>query len=266
MAERLWEKALLPQVNEDLVWELFHENSKNGHYSSVLSKEEIQASINELHESLPFENYPIVDLPDSILPLSVSLGEAITSRASSRDMEPCPLSLSKVATILHYAYGVTRDNTNTSLSRPLRAVPSGGALYPLEMFFHTAYVEGLRPGLYHYNPCKRHLRFLNEVNETNSISKSLLQPELAHGASIMVFITAVFERSVFKYQDRGYRYILLEAGHAAQNINLVATALGLECVNIGGFFDREVDEFLDLDGVTHSTIYMIAVGRKAPQV
>jgi nitroreductase len=53
---------------------------------------------------------------------------------------------------------------------------------------------------------------------------------------------------------------LLEAGHVAQNLNLVATALGLGCVNIGGYFDREIDEYLDLDGITHSTIYMLAIG------
>jgi SagB-type dehydrogenase family enzyme len=96
------------------------------------------------------------------------------------------------------------------------------------------------------------------MNKT--ISKRLVQSDIGQNASLIVFITAVFERSVFKYGDRGYRFIFLEAGHVAQNINLVATALGLGSVNIGGFFDREIDEFLDLDGVTHSTIYMVAIG------
>jgi SagB-type dehydrogenase family enzyme len=90
----------------------------------------------------------------------------------------------------------------------------------------------------------------------------LVQPELAQGASLIIFLTAIFERSIFKYKERGYRYILLEAGHVAQNLNLVANAFGLGCVNIGGYFDREIDDLLDLDGVTHSTIYMIAIGGK----
>jgi len=46
-------------------------------------------------------------------------------------------------------------------------------------------------------------------------------------------------------------------------MNLAATALGLGCVNIGGYFDREIDELLGLDGLTHSTLYMIAVGHKS---
>lgn len=82
------------------------------------------------------------------------------------------------------------------------------------------------------------------------------------GSSLLVFITAMFERSIFKYGDRGYRFVLLEAGHAAQNLNLVSNALGLGSLNIGGFFDREMDDFLGLDGITHSTIYMVAIGKK----
>ena len=64
----------------------------------------------------------------------------------------------------------------------------------------------------------------------------MLQPEIGMTATILIFITALFERSTFKYQDRGYRYTLLEAGHVAQNLNLVANALGYGAVNIGGFF------------------------------
>jgi SagB-type dehydrogenase family enzyme len=265
LTNSLWQKALLPPGNEDSVWELFHENSKNGRHSNVLSKEEVQARIKELYESLPYEGYPVVTLPQYYASLTMPLGEAITSRASARDMEASPLTLSNVATILHYAYGVTRKDTDMS-PRALRTVPSGGALYPLEIFFHSANVEGLRPGLYHFNPAKRNIRFLREGNATKTICESLLQPNLALGASLVIFITAIFERSIFKYQDRGYRYTLLETGHVAQNINLVSAALSLGCVNLGGFLDREIDDYLDLDGVTHSTVYMVVIGGKRDQL
>jgi SagB-type dehydrogenase family enzyme len=79
---------------------------------------------------------------------------------------------------------------------------------------------------------------------------------------MLIFVTAMFKRSTFKYGNRGYRFALLEAGHVAQNINLVTTGLGLGSVNICGYFDRQVDDLLDLDGVTHSTIYIIAIGKK----
>jgi SagB-type dehydrogenase family enzyme len=74
-------------------------------------------------------------------------------------------------------------------------------------------------------------------------------------------VTALFGRSTFKYGPRGYRFVLLEAGHVAQNINLTASALKLGSLNLGGFIDRETDAFLHLDGVSHSTVYSIAVGK-----
>jgi SagB-type dehydrogenase family enzyme len=141
-------------------------------------------------------------------------------------------------------------------------VPSAGALYPLEIFFHSIESESVKAGLYHYNPIENRLRLVRGGDATADISKAMVQPDIAPRASVIIFITAVFERTVFKYADRGYRFIFLEAGHVAQNMDLVSQALGLGCVNIGGYFDREVDDFLGIDGLTHSTIYMMAIGKK----
>jgi SagB-type dehydrogenase family enzyme len=104
------------------------------------------------------------------------------------------------------------------------------------------------------------LRLLQEGKHHHRIARYFLQPTIPRKAAALIFITAMFERTTFKYFSRGYRYVLLEAGHVAQNINLVSTALGLVCLNIGGFLDRGIDAFLRLDGVTHSTLYIIAIG------
>jgi SagB-type dehydrogenase family enzyme len=263
MNQNQWQDVLLSPGNEDLAWELFHENSKNGRFSTSAADEEVRDHINRLHESLPFEGYPMVELPRSLEPLRLSLEEAIATRVSVRDLTAGPLTLPTVATLLHHAYGVSRDREDIGYLRSLRVVPSAGALYPLEIFFHSARIEGLKTGLYHYNPSKHHLRLLREGDETRTISQAVVQPDITRGSALIMFITAVFERSVFKYKDRGYRFVLLEAGHVAQNLNLVSNALGLGALNIGGFFDREIDDFLDLDGVTQSTIYMMAIGRKS---
>jgi SagB-type dehydrogenase family enzyme len=214
----------------------------------------------ELHESLPYSGFPVVELPPT-LPLKNVLDDILLARMSIRELRPSPLSLSTLATILHYAYGVTRDNKGTGYPRPFRVVPSGGGLYPLEIYFHSNSIEGQRAGIYHYNPSKHNLRLLDAGDKTDRILQSMIYPEIIAGASLLIFITALFERTVFKYADRGYRFILLEAGHVAQNVNLVVTALGLGSVNIGGFYDREIDELLGLDGVTHSTIYMVSIGK-----
>ena len=93
------------------------------------------------------------------------------------------------------------------------------------------------------------------------ISASIVQPDIALETSVLVFITAIFERSTFKYNDRGYRFVLLEAGHVAQNLNLAAHGLGFGYINLGGYYDRDIDEFLGLDGLNHSTVYMGGIGR-----
>ncbi len=269
----VWQEVLLPPGGDDYAWEIFHENSKLGkyehslkigRYGHALANREIREEVSTFHESLPFEGYPCVELPATLTSLNLSLADAITTRVSSPNMAPIQLTLEEVATLLHYAYGVTRDSKETGFPRSFRTVPSGGALYPLEIFFHSAHIKGLQAGLYHYNSAKRNLQVLRQADETARIGEAMAQPNVnvPRGAALIVFITAIFERSIFKYGDRGYRFILLEAGHVAQNLNLVANALGLGSLNIGGFFDREIDEFLNLDGVTQSTIYMTAIGKK----
>jgi SagB-type dehydrogenase family enzyme len=181
-------------------------------------------------------------------------------RRSAQTLKPSELSLQDVATLLHYAYGVNRQYVNKALQRSLRHVPSAGALYPLEIFFQSNRVKSLEPGLYHYHPIRHHMRLLQPALSPTRISEALIQPDIASGASLIIFITGLFERSIFKYGDRGYRYCLIEAGHVAQNLDLVSTALGLGFMNVGGFFDRRVDEFLGLDGVTHSVLYLVAIG------
>lgn len=263
MRQELWREIVVPTGNEDRIWELFHENSKLSKHVVPPSPEHVRAKMKELVESLDFAGYPVVALPNGLAPLKMSLSEAISTRASALNINRCEVSLEDVATLLHSAYGVNRDNKNSAFPRPFRVVPSAGALYPLEVFFHASHVQDLRPGVYHYNPTKNHLRLLRDGDHAATLAPMLAQPEIARGASLIIFITALFERSIFKYGDRGYRFVYLEAGHMAQNINLVSNGLGLGCMNIGGFFDRQIDDFLTLDGVTHSVIYMVALGKQA---
>jgi SagB-type dehydrogenase family enzyme len=262
MASKKWHEILMPSDNDGYIWELFHENSKTSRYVGLLPDEVIYERTLQMSESLSFDQYPVIDLPTSRMPLQLSLEEAITTRTTARSIQRCPLTLEHMATILYYAYGITRDNKGTVFPRPFRTVPSGGALYPLEIFFHSIRVEGLKHGIYHYNPTKNNLRFLYAGDSSSQIAEAMVQPSIVSGSSLLIFITALFERSTFKYGDRGYRFVFLEAGHVAQNINLVSNALGLGCVNVGGYFDRQIDKLLGIDGITHSTIYMMGIGKK----
>jgi SagB-type dehydrogenase family enzyme len=249
---------------EDETWETFHEASKVGRHDDFPPQASIVARMREMEESLRFDQYPAVALPAAHAPLAVSLSDAILGRVSARVMQPVDLSLESLASLLHHGYGVTRSSESSGLGRALRVAPSGGALYPLEILVHTARVDGLAAGVYHYNPLRNELRLLLAGDQTPRIAAGLVpfQSHVAFDASLVLFLTALFGRTTFKYGARGYRFALLEAGHVAQNLNLAAFGLGLGCLNLGGYFDRSIDELLGLDGLTHSTLYMLALGER----
>src|SRR5713101_298820 len=113
MPSKTWQQIRLSSGNEDHVWELFHENSKIGRHGPRLSDEEVRERMSELHEALSFDGYPVVDLPRKLAPVKRSLTQAILTRASTRDMTPGRLDIKQVATLLHCAYGITRDNAGT---------------------------------------------------------------------------------------------------------------------------------------------------------
>jgi SagB-type dehydrogenase family enzyme len=248
VAERAWERLRLPEVEDGNVWELFHHNSRVSPVDPFLPNQAVLEHVQALWESLPYPIAPRFELPRELVPLPVSLLDAILARRSARAMRPVTISRRELATILHCGYGVTRTNEGTVWPRPFRTVPSGGALYPLEIYFHTAFVEDLPPGLYHYNPSRNDVALLREGDLTPQVAEAMVFSHVARQVSLLLFITAVMERSTFKY--------------VAQNVNLACVGLELGSIDIGGFYDRRMDDLLGLDGLTHSTIYAVGVGKQ----
>lgn len=194
------------------------------------------------------------------LPLPMTLEQALRARRSHRDFADSPVSLQELSTLLHVGYGVTfgaRDG------QEFRSVPSGGALYPLELYVAAAAVEGIERGIHHYDPLRGSIGLLQGEDGLDRLRAASVYPEVTDAAAVTVLVAGVFWRSRFKYGLRGYRFALLEAGHVVQNLLLAATALGLGSVPLGGYYDRRVDELLQLDGVNDSTIYAACVGRRA---
>ena len=124
---------------------------------------------------------------------------------------------------------------------------------------HVRAVGGLEPCLYHFQATAGLLQRLRPL-PADELAGAFVQPDVIASAAAVILVTAVFERTTFKYAERGYRFALIEAGHVAQNIDLIATALRLPTVNLGGFFDRELEALLDIDGVEHSVVYAVAIG------
>jgi SagB-type dehydrogenase family enzyme len=192
-----------------------------------------------------------------------ALWAAIDARRSHREFGSDPIAGDELAALLHAGYGVTHqlESPDGSGSLPLRAVPSGGALYPLELYVAALRVDGLEAGLYHFDPPLCSLEIVRTGLGADDVAGLSAYPEIVSSCSVLILVAAVFGRTRFKYGLRGYRFALLEAGHVGQNVTLTATALGLGAVPLGGFYDRPTDSFLRLDGVNESTLYTIAVGR-----
>ena len=215
-----------------------------------------------------YRTVPRVELPEALLP-DVSLAQAISMRRTQREFAEGPIELGALSTLLHAGYGVTHASKVGSPDGPsisFRSVPSGGALYPLELYVIAFTVEGLEPGLFHFDPGARRLDQVRAVPVETlraEVAEAAVYAEVATTAAALVAITGMFWRTRFKYGLRGYRFALLEAGHVAQNILLTATGLGLASAPLGGFYDRRTDELLDLDGVNESTLYEVAVGLPA---
>ena len=197
---------------------------------------------------------PIISLPDPRLKGEMTLEEAILQRRSRRDFGDSPLTLGEVSQVLWAAQGITAETG-------LRAAPSAGALYPLELYLVVGKegVEGLSEGVYYYLPQSHSLEptLAGDVRQTLA-RLSLGQMSIAE-APLSLLITAEYERTTKKYGDRGVRYVHMEAGHAGQNVYLQAEALGLGTVTIGAFQDEEISKALSLPP-SYSLLYVMPIG------
>jgi SagB-type dehydrogenase family enzyme len=220
---------------------------------------DLQLSMTRAVRRLPL---PQRELPPPRRP-ELPLWRAIADRRSCRRFADEPIDAGDLAGLLGAAYGVTHslETEDGRRALPLRAVPSGGALYPLELYVAALHVDGLDPGLYHFDPLRPALAVVGNSVTAHDVAALSTYPEIVAGCAAVLFVAAVFGRTRFKYGVRGYRFALLEAGHVGQNILLTATALGLGAVPLGGYYDRLTDQFLGLDGVNESTLYTFAVGK-----
>lgn len=221
---------------------------------SVAMKLSVARSVKR-HPHLPVVALPLGDAGNA------TLAQVLRTRRSRRAYLEEPLRMKELATLLGAAYGVTGEVPGTT--QTFRAAPSGGALYPLELYVACRLVEGLEAALYHYDPLRHALERMHELGTAEQAGELTPYPALLAECQAFVVVTATFWRSRFKYGARAYRFALLEAGHVAQSFLLAAEALGLAATPIGGFFDRRVDDFVGVDGLYESSLYLLPVGRRA---
>ncbi len=191
----------------------------------------------------------IIELPRAKIDGKASLEEVLNKRKSVRDLTEKDLSLEQISQLLWAAQGKSLD----AISGATRTAPSAGALHPLEIYIVK------KDGIYHYDSTKHTLRKILEEDCRSDLSVAALGQVCIEKAAVNIIITAMFERTAVKYGDRANQYVLIETGHAAQNILLQAEALNFGAVPIGAFDDKEVQKVLFLPE-EHKPLYIIPVG------
>jgi SagB-type dehydrogenase family enzyme len=185
---------------------------------------------------------------------ALSLDEAVENRRSVRDYAAETLSLEALSRLLHAAQGITDQR------RGFRAAPSAGALYPIELYAVVHDVAGLEPGLYHHATRQHELERIRSGDLRGAVMAAGLWQEFLGTASVCFVLSAIFQRTRWRYRERTYRYVLLEAGHVGQNLYLAATGMGLGACAVGAFLDELLNELLALDGQEEAVLYLISVG------
>jgi SagB-type dehydrogenase family enzyme len=209
-------------------------------------------------KELPLAPYVALREPE---PVPMLLGDAVARRLSCRRFSSNATAAASLSTILWNAYAFRTSLPLGAIEFRERPVPSAGALYPLELYVVARRVQDVESGVYHYAPVTHGLELVRDVAVPPGLLTELFMGQhYVEGASAVLVIACEPERSLKKYGDRGYRYVLLEAGHVAQNVNLTAAALGLGSYNVGGFFDDELARLLMVDEDHEVPLYAIAVG------
>ncbi|GGA66134.1 SagB/ThcOx family dehydrogenase [Ornithinibacillus halotolerans] len=252
--------------------ELYHENSK--YHPSLFS---LQCPRPMPERQVVIDNYiNKIELPtaDKLLFPEISLGEILMKRRSKRKFGD-PITFQELAIILSYSVGVSsvdeivKENKVNYLF--YRTYPSGGGIYPVELYFYINQVDDLQSGFYKFVPESNCIYLLN-INQQEDkdiddmyffIKEDSNTEESPFGQAAVNFFFVANMQIITKYYGlRAYRLVQKEIGHIAQNMLLVSTALNINAVPIEGFFDDIVNKKLHLDGIKNIATYSILLGKE----
>lgn len=221
-----------------------------------VQKKKGEPAISELETGLqPESASSAIPLPVPKTEGEMSLEEAMQKRRSQRDFLDKPLTLEHFSQIIWAGQGVTDSQSG------FRTAPSAGALYPLEAYVVVGEnsVGKLAAGVYHYLPENHSLAKILDKDRRSDLREACWGQSFVATAPVSLVIAVEYERTTGEYGERGIRYTHLEVGHAAENVYLQVTALGLGTVAVGAFDDEEVAKVLNLPS-EHKPLCVMPIG------
>ena len=247
----------------------FQEASKYDKFSFLRERGNIALFSNPLvveRAIQPYKSYPSskkLALKASATGSLHPMFEVMSNRRSTRNFANYSLSTQEIYNILHYSYGITGEAEvrNGKGMWHYRAVPSGGALSPLEIYL---YINNsvLEKGLYHYKIDTEELEELDLTDSMEFLAQNIAASNInLQQCSCIIFITSMLQRQMIKYGERGYRFILQEVGAVLQNISLSCEAQSLGSCILGGYMDDHLNEWMKIESPFETIQGVIVIGK-----
>lgn len=189
----------------------------------------------------------------------LDFADLVTRRTSLRRFVATPLSMAELSFLLWTTQGVKKQGE----THTLRTVPSAGARHAFETVLLINLADGLAPGLYGYAPLNHRLVNLNAPADIGDrIAAACHGQRFVVDCAVTFFWVAVPYRMTWRYVERSYRYLHLDAGHVCQNLYLAAEAIGCGACAVAAFDDDALNGLLGLDGEDAFVIYLAAMGKR----
>ena len=237
---------LLPRAILDRVQRVmdYHESSKHT-YQSVRKDKHTPDPANQPSAFRTFDRHPKVALPPTVLDLPVPalnlLADGIGAVPEERQRPP--QNLQTLATWLYFANGITSERKSGKAAVALRTCPSSGAMFPYEVYVAAFGIDGLEPGLYHYDLWEFALRKLRDGHAAlRQMRKGRPDLDFLKTVPAALLVSTIFCRSTWKFRQRAYRYVLQDAGHLVQNLISAANGLGIATTTRLRLNDRTMRE------------------------
>lgn len=198
-----------------------------------------------------------IKLPEPERRGGTPIWDCLRERRSIRDYKNLPVSLKELSQILWGSYGVTAREWGYHL----KTAPSAGALYPIEIYVASFNVDGLKKGIYHFNPKEMTLRGIFEGDFSREITHACLSQDFILSSAFTLILTAIPSRTIGRYRERGVRYILMDLGCIIQNIYLSLTALKMGGCVIGAFSDSAMNKIMNLNPEKELVLALFSAGK-----
>lgn len=241
-------------TGRDFMVATFYENVSESPQDQGVLQPPLELPIPQGAELIPLPKPAELDVP------AIDLRKAIEQRRSLRKYKENPLTLAELSHLLWLTQGV-KEVTKRPVT--LRTVPSAGARHAFETYLLVNNVTGLEPGLYRFAACQHALIKLEmPENIRELVTHGCWDQKQVYHSAVTFLWVAVTERMAWRYVERGYRYLHLDAGHVCQNLYLAAESIHCGVCAIAAFHDELLNQTLGLDGENLFVIYAASLGKR----